>query len=333
MADAFARVDADVTWLFSGRDRDGLFDMEPFGEFEHRRGLTFATVAGKISRTKTVLNNNLFEFFADVSTLDLSRYDLLVTDYEPVLAWAARRAGRECLGIGHQYAFGPGTPVCGATPATQLIMQRFAPVSTPLGLHWHPYADNVLPPILDLPPLSEAGGEHVLVYLPFEDQDQVTDLLRAFPGQRFVQYVGKMPAGVMGNVVRKSASIHTFKQDLARARAVICNSGFELISECLQWHKPVLTRPLAGQMEQLSNALALQQLGYARVAQDLDQMTLGRWLEQPVVSPGIHFPDVAAALADWLVGGCRVPVPDLCHGLWRETRSATMSLAAGLQAA
>lgn len=128
----------------------------------------------------------------------------------------------------------------------------------------------------------------------------------------------------MGNVLRKPASIHTFKQDLSTARGVICNSGFELISECLQWNKPVLTRPLAGQMEQLSNAMALQQLGYARVVQTLDEVTLRRWLEQPVASPGITFPDVAAALADWLVDGCQVPVSTLGDALWRDTFGGAM---------
>ena len=38
---------------------------------------------------------------------------------------------------------------------------------------------------------------------------------------------------------------------------VVCNSGFELISECLQLGKTVLTRPVLGQMEQMSNAFAL----------------------------------------------------------------------------
>ena len=319
MSEAFARLGADVTWLFSGRDAGALFDMEPFGDFEHRRGLTFTTVAGKLSRSRTVMNNNVFEFLSDVRSLDLDAFDLLVTDYEPVVAWSAKRANRECIGIGHQYAFGPNTPLRGETPTTELIMRRFAPVSRPLGLHWHPYADNVLPPILDLPALSQTLSDHILVYLPFEDQDAVTQLLRQFPNQRFIQYVGKLPPGVMGNVVRKPASITTFKHDLAASTGVVCNSGFELISECLQWHKPVLTKPLQGQMEQLSNAYALELLGYARVTDSLDEASLARWLSQPLASPVIAFPDVAQRLADWLVGGCTESVATLSQALWQRT--------------
>ena len=72
-------------------------------------------------------------------------------------------------------------------------------------------------------------------------------------------------------MLRQKANIDGFKRDLATARGVICNTGFELISECLQWGKPVL-RPLAKQMEQLSNAAALEQLGYATTMEALNTL-------------------------------------------------------------
>lgn len=69
---------------------------------------------------------------------------------------------------------------------------------------------------------------------------------------------------------RRTANIARFKSDLASARGVVCNCGFELISECLHWRKPVLTRPLAKQMEQLSNGAALETLHYATVMRQID---------------------------------------------------------------
>ena len=175
MARALQQHNVDVTWLFSGRSAERLFDMELFGDFEHRRGLTFATRAGSIRYLETITSNNIFEFWRDIRRLDVKDYDVVVTDYEPVTAWASRLAGRECIGIGHQYAFGSSTPVAGGDWLSRTIMRNFAPVSTPLGLHWHPYASNVLPPILDLPALpGDQRAQHILVYLPFEDQDRVT---------------------------------------------------------------------------------------------------------------------------------------------------------------
>lgn len=317
LAGALATHNVEVTWLFSGRDKAQLFDMTPFGDFLHRRGLSFITEAGRLRYRKTLTSNNLPEFWRDVSALDLSAYDLIVSDYEPVVAWAGKRQARDVIGIGHQYAFGPKTPVAGASVLQRNVMQRFAPVARPVGLHWAPFNDNVLPPILDLPPLGQLpSGDHFLVYLPFEDQAAVTDWLTTFADHRFVQYANGLNNDTHANVQRRNASIDGFKRDLASAKGVICNSGFELISECLQWHKPVLTRPLAGQMEQLSNAAALASLGYATVMHSLDSEHTAHWLAKPRQPPNIHFTDVAERLASWLVSGACEPVDTLCDELW-----------------
>lgn len=318
MARALAPLDIEVDWLFTGRPRERLFDMEPFTGFRHRRGLTFSTRAGGISYLGTVTGNNLLQFLRDTRSLGLSRYDAIVTDFEPVSAWAGKLAGVPTIGIGHQYAFGEKTPVRGGNPLSRFIMRHFAPVDTPLGLHWHPYAANVLPPILDLPELPREQGDHVLVYLPFEDQAAVTRWLQQFPGQRFRQYAAGLEHCERGNVNLHPTSVSAFKRDLATSRGVICNSGFELISECLQWRKPVLTKPLVGQMEQLSNALALSQLGYARVVSGLCSEALEHWLRQPGTAPDLRFADVSGALSRWLAGGCRETPAELHRSLWPE---------------
>lgn len=317
MAAAFQHTRAEITWLFSGRPRDRLYDMQPFGNFLHYRGLSFTTRSGRIDPPATVADNNLFEFARDAWRLPVDDYDLIVTDFEPVTAWAARRAGRQCIGIGHQYAFAGGqTPRAGESWASRQVMRWFAPVSQALGLHWQPYGSNVLPPILDLPALPVERGDYILVYLPFEDQDAITRWLQSSRGQRFVQYAPGLARARVNNVERYPANTHGFKRHLAGAGGVICNSGFELISECLQWHKPVLTRPLKGQFEQQSNALALQQMGAATVVQDLTTLALHQWLTQRPEPPANYFPDVAAALAHWLAEGAEQS-PDLVgSSLW-----------------
>ncbi len=318
MAAALAQWPVKVTWLFSGRPRDRLFDMEVFGDFEHRRGLTFTTRGGRVRYGATVVDNNLPQFLAEVRSLDLDRYDIIVSDYEPVVARAGRRAKRRVIGIGHQYAFDDNTPVAGASWIQRGVMSHFAPVGVPVGLHWHPYADNVLPPILDLPRIPVERGEHILVYLPFEDQEAVTAVLQEFPQQRFVQYAATLGSDTRGNVSRYKANVHGFKRHLAGSAGVICNSGFELISECLQWRKPVLTKPLAGQMEQHSNALALQQLGYAATTPHFDAAALEYWLSRPDNVVDIQFPDVAETLACWLAAGANAGVGAIGARLWSQ---------------
>ena len=323
MAAALRAHGVEVTWLFSGRPREQLRDMQPFGDFLYREGLTFVTRAGRLRYLPTLTGNHPLQFLRDVRELDLRGHDAVVTDFEPVTAWAARRAGLPVIGIGHQYAFTGDTPTVPGHWLARAVLQQFAPVQRAVGLHWHPWAENILPPILDLPEQpagASAADDHVIVYLPFEDQEQVSRLLQQFPRQRFHQYSPGLVEEQRGNVLHRPTSATRFKQDLARCAGVICNSGFELISECLQWGKPVLTRPLQGQMEQQSNALALQELGYASVMPELKRTHLGRWLERRPEPARLHFPDVAAHLAGWLATGATTPVERLAQTLWRECR-------------
>lgn len=317
LAHAFKDFDVDVTWLFSGREKSQLFDMEPFGEFKYRKGITMVTEAGRMRYRKTALNLAPVTFLQDVNRLDLDPYDLIVCDYEPVLGWAAKARGRETIGIGHQYAFGKNTPLTGDNAMSRLVMKQFAPVDIPVGLHWAAFDNTILPPILDLPDIDpDATKEHVLVYLPFEDQDLTTRWLQQFADKTFIQYSPAVSDEQRGNVLRQKANVDGFKRDLATCKGVICNTGFELISECLQWSKPVLTRPLAKQMEQLSNAAALEQLGYATTMQALETQKARAWLDEMPPAPKIQFRNVAAALATWLARGAKEPVEQLSKELW-----------------
>ena len=195
-------------------------------------------------------------------------------------------------------------------------MQQFASVDVPVGLHWAAFDESVLPPILDLPEIDiTAKADHILIYLPFEDQTVTTTWLQGFSDQSFIQYSPEVSDGVQGNVVRRKANIHGFKRDLAAAQGVICNTGFELISECLQWKKPVLTRPLAKQMEQHQRGRT-EQLGYATTMQSLETQTTRRWFDVMPEAPDVHFKDVAGALAGWLARGASRPVTELSRQLW-----------------
>lgn len=312
------RKDVDVTWLFSGRDRARLFDMEPFGEFEWRRGLTFTTRNGRLLYGRTLLDAAPLQFLRDVRQLDLRPYDLIVTDYEPVTAWAARLQGRRTIGIGHQYAFRYPVPKAGGDPIARLVMRWFAPVQRPIGLHWHGFGQPIMPPIIDTGLQRTEGPGYTLVYLPFEDQAAVTRLLQTLPEHRFIIYAPSLEPAENGNVSLRPTSLEAFRRDLCGASRVVCNAGFELVSECLHLGLPVLVKPLEKQMEQASNAAALEQLGWGRSCAQLDSRTLREWLETSPVTPDIRYPDVAAALVEWL---CTDPERDpaaIARRLWQH---------------
>ena len=335
MARHLARRDVEVQFLFSGRPAERYFDMEVFGDFQLRDGLTFATDNGRINVLKTITTAKPLRFIRDVRALDVADYDLVVTDFEPVSAWAARLQGKTAIGIGHQYAFGyPEVPQSGVDFRNQLIMRYFAPTRYRLGLHWDHFNAPVVPPIVDTEELQRpaACGAHIVVYLPFENQQTVAALLQQFPEQHFIQYSPELVDRELGHIQQRKTSLHSFKHDLCSASGVICNSGFELISECLHLGIPALTRPVSGQSEQLGNAAALRQLGLATVMDSLDHPSIANWLAaRPQLSPQ-SYPDVAEAICDWLLSGQWQDSAALVESLWqrRDATAEADDLALGL---
>lgn len=301
MAKHFQNKDIDVTYLFSGRDKDQFFDMDIFGKCLYRKGFTLYHQAGKINVLSTALNNSLSRLIKDIRQLDLSPYDLVISDFEPITAWAAKRQNKPIIGTGHQYAFGANTPTTGDTFVSRFIMNFFAPIKTTIGQHWYPYEENTLPPIVDTSlKTTECHGKYI-IYLPFEDQRTVTSILHQFPNEEFLQYSPELEDTTNKNVGLRKTQHDAFKQDLCGAKGVICNSGFELNSECIHLGLPILTKPLAGQMEQLSNAKVLTELGHADTVSEITVKNIGTWLDKPKSIIPCPYPNVAESLVDWIL--------------------------------
>ncbi len=77
----------------------------------------------------------------------------------------------------------------------------------------------------------------------------------------------------------------------------------------------MLTKPLAQQFEQLSNARALEELEYASVIYGLSEQAVLAWLGN-VRSVRIDFPEVHSCLAQWLVKGKPASIEELASVLW-----------------
>ena len=69
-----------------------------------------------------------------------------------------------------------------------------------------------------------------------------------------------------------------------------------------QLGKKILAKPLHAQMEQTSNAAALEQLGYGHCMNNLDISAIEHWLHH---SRGVYitFPNVAELLVQWIQKG------------------------------
>lgn len=140
MAGALRRAHLEVDYLFSGRPAERYFNMEPFGDYRVYPGLTLATDAGRVRLWRTLGGNNLYRLWRDVRGLDLSGYDLVITDFEPDQCLAARApAGAQC---GHRPSvclLPPGAwyrEGALVTPGTEDGRPGGAGSRGPLGLLW-----------------------------------------------------------------------------------------------------------------------------------------------------------------------------------------------------
>lgn len=312
-----------VDFLFSGRPAEQLFDMQQFGDYQLKTGLTFVTEQGQINYLKTALRAKPLELWRDIRQLDCSPYDLVLTDFEPVTAWAARLQKKRSVAFGHQYAFLHQIPQADSTPLSRSIFKFFAPGHQQIGLHWHHFNQPILPPIVDLEPAENtAEPDKVLVYLPFEDQNQVLRWLHPLTQYQFYLYGPGWSKSQSGHIQCSGPCVEQFKHDLRQSYAVISNAGFELVSEALQLQKRILVKALQGQMEQQSNALALNQLQLGQSTKILNTEVIKTWLTSPSHSSKVQYANVAQALAKWIrAGACPTELSQM--NLWHDRSAQT----------
>ncbi|HKY74066.1 MAG TPA: glycosyltransferase family protein, partial [Patescibacteria group bacterium] len=93
----------EVDVVISGTQSQVELPIEPK---YRRKGFTF--VLGKhggIDLLKSLRCVSFTEFIRDIKTLPVHAYDLVISDFEPVSAWACQLQGKECIALGHQSSF------------------------------------------------------------------------------------------------------------------------------------------------------------------------------------------------------------------------------------
>ncbi|MCY4044909.1 MAG: glycosyltransferase [Cellvibrionales bacterium] len=307
----------ELDFVFSGRAKDDYFDMEVFGN--HCRffdGLTFVTEQGRLKKFKTLFNNNLIRFANNISTLNVQDYDLVISDFEPITAWAARIKKIPSIGISHQCAFDFAVPKLSGHHLERLLMRYFAPTHQRIGLHWHHFGYPILPPIIKTHTAQPIIENKIVVYMGFEPLEDVIRFVSGFSDYAFHIYAKVDTPQSLGHVTIHPLNHDNFHQDLSDCAGVISNAGFELSSECIALGKKLLIKPLNGQYEQMCNALALQQLQRATIIDSFDQKILTQWLAADP-HKAMTYPNVSEAIAQWIQAGVWDDTQSLMDQLWQ----------------
>lgn len=281
---------ADVEVLISGYNCKLRIDGFPT---VHKRGVSFQYDSnGNVDVLKTAMSLKPVEFIQDVRSLDLSPYDLVISDFEPVTAWAAQMQNRECVLMSHQAAFlSPLSPRPASTSlVAEQVMRHFAPGSTAIGFHFKRYDTFIEPPVIrkQIRDLSPVQGEHVTVYLPAFDHQTLISILSAHTERRWVVFSAYADAPMeKGNVRVEPVSNERFLESLESSWGVLTSGGFETCAEAMYLDKRLMVMPIRNQYEQLCNAAALQQMGIP-VLGDLgvtpaSRATISEWLRSAEV--------------------------------------------------
>ena len=121
----------------------------------------------------------------------------------------------------------------------------------------------IYPPVIreDILKLEPKEGNHVIVYQTSRESVKLVRKLKSLKDEEFIVY-GFNVEKVDGNLTYKKFNEDEFYDDLASAKAVICNGGFTFISEAISLKKPIYSVPAMGNFEQTLNAYYVQRLGY-----------------------------------------------------------------------
>lgn len=310
---------AQVDVIFSGCNDNKVYDKKIIHAKGFFEGFTFAIKNGAIQYLPTIKNISLFRFKNDVENLDTSGYDLIITDFEPITAMVAKKNNIPSIGVGHQYAFAHNIPMNRFNIPARLIMSHFAPADHTIGLHWHHFNQPIIPPIIPrtVKPSPKIEKNLILVYLPFEEREEIRKLLHPFSDYQFAVYGAiETPDPIEdGQIIWHPISKTRFFTDLSSCNGVLCNAGFELPSEALFLGKKLLVKPLKRQFEQLANASAIEKLKLGMTMNYLDRKHLAVWLNSPSNSRK-NYPDVAEKFATWLLKGNWTSKKELIENCW-----------------
>lgn len=255
---------ASVDVLVSGTQHEVDMDLEIKYKYPGL-GYTFGKRGG-IDYMDSFRTFSPYKLISNIRGLPVRDYDLVVTDFEPVTAWACRAKGVSCVSISHQAALlSPKTPRPGEKNRFQeLVLRWYAPGTSLIGLHFKEYDDFIKTPVIRKEILNTevSNNGHYTVYLPSYDDKFLCGILNKIdvPWQVFSKHY-KGESYRDGNVKVSPVDGKKFVESFSSSEGIITNAGFETPSEALYLGKKLLALPMKRQYEQECNAEALRQLG------------------------------------------------------------------------
>lgn len=249
---------------------------------------------GGIDLFRTLLKCNIFQLTKEIVNCPVNQYQLVITDFEPITAWASKIRKINCLGFGNQYA-AKYYPIKVNTLQEKLgvwFLKHFAPVSKAVkydylqNTHQKVFFPLINPLILSIN--VKENPKLILIYLPAHDRNALTHIANSFKNYTFISYSKWMKEDekvFSDNLRVKKINELNFNNDLRQAKFVLTAAGFGLTSELIQFKKNMMVIPMKGQVEQKINADKLKKLGFSVCYSHKDIAAIKKWLAAPYCPP------------------------------------------------
>ena len=239
----------------------------PFKVKKHFQGISmYYNHKGGIDWKLTFKKANVKQFFKDIK-YDVSGYDIIISDFEPISAWSAKKYRIRSIGFGNQYSFLSTKLLRPSTKdkISETFLKRFAKCDYSIALSYEEIDDFTHKPIIneDLFQYSSEDNNFYLIYLPSLSVDYILNEIKdEFENSNFKIYSPNIKKSKkIKNIEIKKLDKDQFQSDITKCTGIITGSGFSTTSEALILNKKLWSIPMKGQYEQLCNAISLKNMG------------------------------------------------------------------------
>jgi uncharacterized protein (TIGR00661 family) len=262
---------------------------------------------GGVDIWKTYWKLNSRKLYKEIKSLDVKKYDLIISDFEPVSCWAALKAKKPCIGLSNQAAtLHPLAPQPKKSDLLgKLVLQNYAPTTYNYGYHFKSLDKNIYTPIIrkEVRELKPTNGGHYTVYLPAYDDARIIKHLKKFnyiKWEVFSKHCDKKYK--VKNITIMPIEKDLFLESMASAEGILCNGGFGTTSEALFLKKKLMVIPMKKQYEQHCNAAMLKSMG-VKVMKKLNKKhidKIGEWLKDKKIVH-VNYPDITEKIIDTII--------------------------------
>jgi uncharacterized protein (TIGR00661 family) len=281
---------AQVDVLLSGNNSS----LEPGFEVNYRsKGCSLYYKTGGIDYLKMALENGPLRIVREIVELPVTHYDLVLSDFEPISAWACKLKNVPCISVSHQASFkSPYVPMPKKSVLFDSIIHHYAPASHHIGFHFKAYDTFITTPVIRqiIRQIEPCNLGHYTVYLPSANKMQLLELLTPLKSAQWHVFLpGQKQHERVKNIEFFPVSETDFIESLRCCSGIICGAGFELPAEALYLGKKLWVIPIKGQFEQLCNAYALEQMG-VKTSHSISEINADTFINWQHEYKRIHIP-------------------------------------------